>query len=31
MAIIINGKDLLIEEVIRVCREGEKVITPCST
>ena len=26
MAIIINGKDLLIEEVIRVCREGEHVI-----
>ena len=26
MAIIINGKDLLIEEVIRVCREGEKVM-----
>ena len=26
MAVIINGKDLLIEEVIRVCREGETVI-----
>lgn len=26
MAVIINGKDLLFEEVIRVCREGEKVI-----
>ncbi len=26
MAIIINGKDLMIEDVIRVCRDGEKVM-----
>ena len=26
MAIIINGKDLMIEDVIRVCRDGEKVL-----
>ena len=26
MAIIINGKDLLIEDVISVCRDGEKVL-----
>ena len=25
MSIFINGKDLTIEEVIRVCREGEEV------
>ena len=25
MAITINGRDLTVEEVIRVCREGEKV------
>ena len=25
MAVIINGRDLTVEEVIRVCRGGEKV------
>ena len=25
MAVIINGRDLTIEEVIRVCRHNEKV------
>ena len=29
MAVLINGRDLTVEQVIRVCRHGEKVeLTP---